>query len=566
MLGAFSARSSRLRTLVLLHSRLELLCPPRVVEHPSNATNRFIAVDRWFGTSEVGKASIDKERTLFEEYVKQHRISSLADTMKKEMYQEELEDEQSHVPIRASGFEYSFECPGEFPILYRTPCADDGHKETERELVVDTSELCAMVHQKQYIEMQAMKISRQGDRLLLLAQVDGVSRVFIQDMNNKGKAVLQEHIHDAMDIEYDIDGNIYFTCPDELGRPSKVYCTTAMKHTRGERPTPRLVFEDTNRKHFVGIQRTKDWSYLCINSVSKQSSEVYIIDPGAGNAVLVRPREPHCQYVVEHAHGHLIILSNHDHVLENQLYVAKISHKQDCLCIEPWKPVPYRLAREDGFLSDVTVHARACTLIEKLPTGLPRIRVLPFQHLPGNEISLDTHYDIPLPEWVLDVQFGSNEEYMSDRVELELQSPILPPIHLEWDLKTREVYSKSSLDHAEIKLQQYTAIRIPLQSTEGHDIPLTLAYRNDAVNPSKCLFIVYGAYGENLDMSYQSHIFPLLHRGWKIIYVHVRGGGEKGKAWYYAGRVPHKVNSESDLYECITQLTAKGTTSMKSIS
>ena len=567
MLRALTTRSTGARSLVFLQFGKEAT---RVVDPAYSVSNEYNVLHRWFGTDEGGKPFMDTERYLFEEYVKEHRLSALADVLEKEMFQEELDDEQRQIPIRAGGFEYSFQCPGEYPALYRTPYAGHGHllqkqEEEEPELVLDTSELCAIANKKR-IDLQALKISRQGNSLIILAHLDGVPHVFTRDLNRR-RTILQDHIHGAMDVEYDMNDEIYFTRPDELGRPSKVYAAPYRTEDHGvtENHTSRLVFEDTDKRNFVGIQRTKDWKYICINSVSKTSSEVHLVDSETNKVVLVRAREANCEYVVEHAHDHLLLVSNHEDVHENRLYVAKISRQGNHIQIAPWTPAPYRLNKEDAFLSDVTVHASACTLLEKLPNGLPRIRVLPFSLQSGNILSFDNHYDVPLPEWTLDVQFGSNEEFTSDRVELELQSPILPPIFLDWDLKSRQIFCQSSLDHAEINLQQYTAIRVPLQSSQGHAIPLTLTYRNDAQNPSKCLFVVYGAYGENLDMAYQSHIFPLLQRGWKIVYVHVRGGGENGRAWYHAGRVPHKINSEIDLYECIKQLIDKGTISMNSI-
>lgn len=574
MLRALTSRSTGARSLVLLQFEREAT---RVVDTACSTcacsvNNGHIDSHRWFGTREWGRSLMETERYLFEEYVKQHKLSSLANAMEKEMFQEELDDEQRQMPIRSGGFEYSFQNPdGEYPALYRIPCAGHGHfihkeeGEEEAELVLDTSELCVMTDKKD-LELQELKISRQGNILLILALLDGVPCVFTRDLNKK-KTILQDHIHGAMNVEYDMNDEIYFTRPDELGRPSKVYAAACIEgHGDTETSTPRLVFEDTDKRYFVGIQRTKDWKYICINSVSKTSSEVHLVDPETNKVVLVRAREPHCEYVVEHAHNHLILLSNHEDIHENRLYVANISHNQNHMQIDPWTPAQYRIDKEDAFLSDVTVHASACTLLEKLPNGLPRIRVLPFSLQSSNRLYFENHYDVPLPEWALDVQFGSNEDFTSNRVELELQSPILPPIYLDWDLKLRQIFSQSSLDYAELKLQQYTALRVPLQSSQGHTIPLTLTYRNDAQNPSKCLFVVYGAYGECLDMGYQSHMFPLLQRGWKIVYVHVRGGGEKGRAWYHAGRTPHKVNSEMDLYECIKQLTEKGILSMIHIS
>lgn len=514
--------------------------------------------------SSTGKTSTESwmttERSLFEKYTKQHHLLRLAKVMRHEMAQEEMDNLEAHLPISVGEYEYFIESHGKFPRIYRMPREGEGE---DQEIVFDTNELVALFHQDD-LELCALKISRQSDKLLLLVLVGGRSRVVVRDIEAH-ETIIQDHIHNAMNIEYDRNGTIYYTCPDNLGRPSKVFAVQARSLEQlKERPVPNLLFEDTDERNFVGIQRTKDWQYICINSTSKTSTEVRIVDPVMEDLLLVKEREMHCEYVVEHAHGHLVIMSNHGDLMQNNLFLAKIERRGDSLRIGKWTSVPHCVPGEEAFLTDVTVNEYACTLLEKTPSGLPRMRVLPFHTVQDDEMTFGPSYHIPLPEWALDVQLGSNEDFASTRVEFELQSPILPPIHLEWDLKTREICSKVStevsLEHAKMKLEHYTAIRTLLKSDKGHAIPLTLAYRNNAQNPSKCLFVAYGAYGETLNMGYQSSIFPLLNRGWKVVFVHIRGGGEKGRAWYHAGRMPTKVNSETDLYECIKKLTEKGNT------
>ena len=52
-----------------------------------------------------------------------------------------------------------------------------------------------------------------------------------------------------------------------------------------------------------------------------------------------------------------------------------------------------------------------------------------------------------------------------------------------------------------------------------------------------------GCYGENLFMGYQPEMQYLLERGWVLAGCHVRGGGERGRQWYYDGTGRQKWNT-----------------------
>lgn len=53
----------------------------------------------------------------------------------------------------------------------------------------------------------------------------------------------------------------------------------------------------------------------------------------------------------------------------------------------------------------------------------------------------------------------------------------------------------------------------------------------------------YGAYGMSMPIDYHPGHACMLERGWVLAFAHVRGGGERGKAWHAAGRAQHKWNS-----------------------
>jgi protease II len=236
-------------------------------------------------------------------------------------------------------------------------------------------------------------------------------------------------------------------------------------------------------------------------------------------------------------------------------------------------------APKDGatVIEDMTVNRHAMTVLERsTSTGLPVVRVLPLARSgdtnDGHIVDVDGSYTVQIPDFALDCRFGANEDYGSELVELEFLSPIVPTIRVGVDVVTRKSYMTADADVEEDEaivennLSNYSAVRIPFTATNGgHTIPLTLAYRNDATNPSPALWIVYGAYGESLDMEYAPHLISLMNRGYKIIWCHVRGGGELGRAFYEAGRRRNLEHSADDLRTCMKFMKERGVTSRNAV-
>ena len=104
----------------------------------------------------------------------------------------------------------------------------------------------------------------------------------------------------------------------------------------------------------------------------------------------------------------------------------------------------------------------------------------------------------------------------------------------EYSLRSGEMRVQGSAAAAH---SAYTAERIQVQSWDRQDIPLTLISKRQSKPGSTrpCLLLGYGAYGVNLDLDYQPSLAALVDAGWLGAFAHVRGGAEKGTAWYHSG-------------------------------
>eukprot|EP01035_Chromulina_nebulosa_P023299 gene23299-30202_t len=79
-------------------------------------------------------------------------------------------------------------------------------------------------------------------------------------------------------------------------------------------------------------------------------------------------------------------------------------------------------------------------------------------------------------------------------------------------------------------------------------------------SPKPCLTVGYGAYGVPLSTAYSVEISELIQRGWIVVFVHIRGGGERGYKWHDDGRKLNKWNSFNDYYDCAQYLLKNGYT------
>jgi prolyl oligopeptidase len=113
-----------------------------------------------------------------------------------------------------------------------------------------------------------------------------------------------------------------------------------------------------------------------------------------------------------------------------------------------------------------------------------------------------------------------------------------------------------------IDAEQIVSTVVQVPSHDGVMVPLSIVHRRgikrDGSNPT--LLSAYGAYGINTDPGLFPWQFALYERGVVRAACHVRGGGEKGEAWYRAGHQATKPNTWKDLIACGEYLVREGYT------
>jgi oligopeptidase B len=104
------------------------------------------------------------------------------------------------------------------------------------------------------------------------------------------------------------------------------------------------------------------------------------------------------------------------------------------------------------------------------------------------------------------------------------------------------------------RAQDYTTRRLFANTADNQTVPISLLYKNTTAldGSAPMLLYAYGSYGYPMPASFSTSRFSLVNRGFIYAIAHVRGGMEKGYAWYNHGKVEHKMNTFKD-YLCCAQ-------------
>jgi prolyl oligopeptidase len=155
----------------------------------------------------------------------------------------------------------------------------------------------------------------------------------------------------------------------------------------------------------------------------------------------------------------------------------------------------------------------------------------------------------------------------SNRCLIFITSWTLPTTTYDFDAKegtfTKSVFNSEvsypgfdELVTEEVEVPSHDDTMVPLSIIHSKGIPL------DGSN--SCILEGYGAYGFGFTPRF-SILHSVATRGVVLAIAHVRGGGEKGEAWYKAGFKKTKPNTWKDFIACAEFLVKKGYTSPRKL-
>ncbi|WP_417310261.1 S9 family peptidase [Devosia sp.] len=338
---------------------------------------------------------------------------------------------------------------------------------------------------------------------------------------------------------------IYYTEYDESHRPWRV-----RKHVMG---TPQaddeIVFEELDPGFFVGVDETLSHSHVVINTHDHQTSEVWVIDQKKpGKPVCISPRVTDREYDIEERDGVFYILTNADGAEDSKIVTAPVATPgaENWTDLAPHTP--------GVLILDIIVIRDHLIRLER-SEGLPRIVVREFET--GRE------WTVKFDEEAYSLGMSEGFEFDTTTLRFSYSSPTTPSRVYDLDLATGE---RTLLKEQEVPSghnpEDYETKRIFAEAPDGEQVPVTLLYRRglplDGTAP--VLLYGYGAYGIALPANFSVSKLSLVDRGVIYATAHIRGGMEKGYAWYRNGRRDKKPNSFTDFIAAAEALIAAGYT------
>ena len=438
---------------------------------------------------------------------------------------------------RRKGQQYAVHC--------RSPVENlDGTDATPAEQVILDENALAQGHS--YLDLGVLESSPDGNLLAFSVDHDGdeVFTLQVRDLRS-GELLPNRLTNTYYGLGWSAAGDSFlYTTLDDSFRPDRVW-----RHVLDtSQEEDEVVWHEPDRRFELTVESSRSGALLFLDARSRDTAETRVVltDDLSSPPLVVAPRRPGVDYAVDHQGDRLLIVTD-DTGPEFRLAQAPLAG-------EPagWTEVLAHSARTrvesvDAFADHLVVTERE--------GGSVRLRILDSA---GATVRLVTA-DAP---WTT-VRLGRNEDYAADAVRIVREGWTDPPTVLDHDLATG---AETVVHRQEVRgepPESYACTSVEVVAADGTEVPMTLVSRarpsgQDGARP--CLLYGYGAYEASLDPEFWPELRPLLDRGFLIAVAHVRGGGERGRQWWLAGRLRSKRNTFTDFVSCARHLVDNGMT------
>ena len=115
-------------------------------------------------------------------------------------------------------------------------------------------------------------------------------------------------------------------------------------------------------------------------------------------------------------------------------------------------------------------------------------------------------------------------------------------------------------------LSQYHTETVTVQSHDGTEVPVMVAYKGKLNKPRPMFLKGYGAYALSWDADFDADLLPLMDRGYVVAIAKVRGGRDFGRPWHEAGSGMNKLNTFNDFTSAAEGLIEKGYANPKRVA
>jgi oligopeptidase B len=463
-------------------------------------------------------------------------------TVRKVLYDEILgriqEDDRS-VPVRIGAYWY-YQRTKE-GRAYPIHCRTHGDLDADEEILVDENDL-AKGHD--YFRLEQLEVSPDHRRVAWLQDVDGAERFTLRVKDLETGAITEVATGLKWSLAWAADGrHLFATRGDAAQRPHQAWRFDADGDGEGE-----LVYEEADERFFVGVDRTRDWRFVLIESGSKTTSEVRLLEgrEPTGEARVVWPRRQGVLYDVVHHDGTLFVRTNDAGVDFRVVSVPADDPGGTPDEVLPHVPGLYR-TRLQAFRRHLVVWERR--------DGLPGIRV--------RDLGTGEDHLVDFPEATYDLRPEQNPVFDTHELRFTYASPRTPPTVTVFDMEDHERAVLKVHPVLGYDPRQYEVERLEATARDGARVAISLLRRKDQVRddgPHPMLLVGYGSYGFSYPAGFRSSRISLVDRGVVVAIAHIRGGAERGRSWYEDGKLAHKPNTFQDFIDAAAYLFSVGWT------
>ncbi|HEX4545925.1 MAG TPA: S9 family peptidase [Candidatus Acidoferrum sp.] len=456
------------------------------------------------------------------------------------------------VPYRLRGFLYLTRTAEgkQYPYRYRRSDTEG----SPEDLLLDLNQL-AEGHS--FLGLDSFEVSDDNRLLAYSTDTTGFRQYTLQLKDLLTGQTLPERIDRVTSVAWAADNRtLFYTVEDETTKRSyRLY-----RHVLGSTAPDPLIYEETDERFHIEIERTRSGGCLLLTSTSHTASEVRFLcaDDPMGQFQLMAAREENHQYYADHhpgpfsnSSGEIFLIRTNSGGRTFRLLAVPVADPRR----ENWREIIPN--RPEVMVAAAKAFKGHLVLFER-ESGLPYLRIVDLTAKGTN--ALANSHRIEFTEPAYNASLGENPEFDASYLRFQYESFITPRSVFDYDVHTKErILRKQQPVLGGYDPSQYVSERLHADATDGTSIPLSIVYRRDTPRDGSAPLLLYGygSYGISMPVNFSSNRLSLLDRGVIYAVAHIRGGGELGKPWHDAGRMKQKKNTFTDFIGAAEHLIAQ---------
>jgi len=443
------------------------------------------------------------------------------------------------VPVREG--QYLYYSRTEEGKQYPIHCRRKDNVQAPEEVLLDLNQL-AQGHK--FVGLGSFAVSDDQNLLAYTLDYTGFRQYTLQVKDLRTGETLPDAMQRVTSLAWAGDNKTLFVTTEDAvtKRPDRLW-----RHVlRSDKPE--LLSEEKDELYDIDVRKTRDKTYLLMESESKDTSETRYLraDRPAGSFAIFRPREKKHRYYVEH-HEDLFYIRTDKDGINFEIVTASDS--------APDRWTVFLPHREDTLIEDLDIF-QTFAVVEEQSHASTHLRIYNF--------ASRNWTGIPFSEPVYSVFPGGTRDYHSTTYRYRYESFITPDSVYDYDTQTGH---STLLKRQEVlggyDPSQYVSERLWATARDGTKVPISIVYKKgfERNGHAPLLLYGYGSYGYGSPVTFDSSRLSLLDRGMAYAIAHIRGGNEMGEKWREDGMLMKKKNTFYDFIDCAEYLISDKWTS-----